>query len=184
MLSSALQWGADVSFPKGGHGCWGRTGVDIKHCASFLDRTCGRDSRKRKHGEGSQEARKETSFFKLIPSPKFSSQLPLQLEEDSGTISRQWGNTCPGHVQTFAPFLSHTSHSCVHNKKWGLCGLQRGLVWRLVSQRESNKVWQHQGWESYPEATYLVICNDVSVQQLAKTQSHSLLFTASKWTAC
>ena len=171
MRSSALQWEVAVSFPKDGHGSWGKTGMNIKHCASFLDRTGGRDSRKRTRGEGSREARKETSFFKLIPSPKCSSQLPLQHEEASGTISMAVREHLPGHIQKFAPFLSHTSHSCAHNKKWGLCGLQRGLVWRLMSRRESNKVWQHQGWESYPEATYLVICNDVSVQQLAKAQS-------------
>lgn len=176
--------GSWCEFPKGRPGCWGRTGMNIKHCASFLDRTDGRDSRKKKHGEGSQEARKKPHFSNWY--------LPLSFLPNSHSCMRrtqeqspwQWGNTCPGHVQKFAPFLSHTFHSYVNNKKWGLCGLQRGLVWRLVNQRESNKVWQHQGWESYPEATYLVICNDVSVQQLAKTQSHSLSFTASKWIAC
>lgn len=119
MRSSALQWEVAVSFPKDGHGSWGRTGMNIKHCASFLDRTSGRDSRKRTRGEGSQEARKETSFFKLIPSPKCSSQLPLQHEEDSGTISTAVREHLPGHVQKFARSF-HTHPTLVLTIKNGV----------------------------------------------------------------
>lgn len=107
--------------------------INIKQCAPFLDRTNGRVRKMRKHGEESQKGRKETPFFKLMVSPKFASQLPSQ-HGFWNHFHHHEGTPALGFVQKSAPFLPHASYpDCAHNKKWDLCRLKRGLVWRLGS---------------------------------------------------
>lgn len=126
LCKGKLLWGSQrtASEARGGQR------MNIKQCAPFLDRTNGRVRRRRRPGEQSQEERKEEPFFKLIVC--FTTPTPAWGGFQNHFHHR--GNTCPGFLPESAPFLLHTSHSyCAHNKKWGLCGLKRGLVLRLVS---------------------------------------------------
>lgn len=164
--------GSWCEFPKGRPGCWGRTGMNIKHCASFLEHRTRWERQQEEEAWRDPKKQERNSFFKLIPSLKFSFPTWILHEEDSGTTSMA--------VREHLPARSRSLHHSFHTHSTLMLTIKMGSLWvikevclRLVNQRESNKVWQHQGWESYPEATYLVICNDVSVQQLAKTQSHS-----------
>lgn len=127
MLSSALQREVAVRSPKDSLGSQGRAKNERKAMCSLPWRD---QWERRGPGEQSQEERKEESFFKLIVC--FTTPTPAWGGFRSHFHHR--GNTCPGFLQESAPFLPHTSHSnCAHNKKWGLCGLTRGLVWRLAS---------------------------------------------------
>lgn len=158
--------------------------MNIKQRAPFLHRTSGRDRRRRKHGERSQEERKESPFFKLIPSPKLVSQLPLQHEEGSGSVSTTTReHLLWGLCRRLPPFPPHASHSCcAHNKKWGLWGLKRDLVWRLVNQTEYS--WTTSGLRNLSGGKPL--CNlswCFSAGTLQRHNLNNLLFSPSKGSA-
>lgn len=70
MLSRALWWEVAVSFPKDSQGCWGRARMNIKQPAPFLDRTSGRDRRRRKHGEELPRRKERNPIFQMDTFPQ------------------------------------------------------------------------------------------------------------------